>query len=52
MPVIMRLAKILVMKRSESLNNGSLICDLFKSALKSTLYTALKHGGKAFGQVI
>ena len=51
-PVIMRVAKTLFNFSSESLKDGNLIGDLFKSALKPTLLTALKHGGKALGKVI
>ena len=51
-PVIMRVAKTLFMSSFESLNNGNSISDSFKSALKPTLRTAFKHGGKALGKVI
>ena len=52
MPVIMRVAKTLFKTSSESLNNGSSIGYSFKSALKPTLSTALKHGGKTLRKVI
>ena len=51
-PVIMRVATTLVKSSSESLKDGNSIGDSFKSALKPTLRTALKHGGKALGKVI
>ena len=48
----MRVAKTLFKSSSESLKDWNLIGDSFKSALKPTLRTALKHGGKALGKVI
>ena len=51
-PVIMRVAKTLFKFSSESLKDGNSIGDSFYSALKPTLRTALKNGGKALGKVI
>ena len=51
-PVLFRAAKTLFKTSSESLKDGGSIGDSFKSALKPTLRTALKHGGKALGKII
>ena len=51
-PVIMLVAKTLFKSSFESLQDGNSIGDSFKLALKPTLRTALKHGGKALGKVI
>ena len=48
----MPVAKIFFKSSSESLKDGNSIGDSFKSALKPTHRTALKHGGKALGKVI
>ena len=44
-PVIMRVGKTLFKTSAESIKEGSSIGDSFKSALKHTLRTALKHDG-------
>ena len=50
--VIMRVAMTLFKSSIESLKDGTLIGDSFKSALQPTLCTAFKNGGKALGKVI
>ena len=49
-PVVMRIAKTLFKTSSDSLKKGSSIGDSFKAAIKPTLRTALKHGGRALGK--
>ena len=51
-PVIMRVGKTLFRTSTESVKEGSLIGDLFKSALKPKICTAFKHGGKSLGKLI
>ena len=51
-PVIMRVEKTLSKFSSESLKDGNSIGDSVKSALKPTLRTAHKHGGKPLEKVI
>ena len=50
--VIMRVGKTLFKTSAESLKEGSSIGDSFKSALRPTIHTALKRGGKALGKLI
>ena len=51
-PVVIRTAKKWFTSSSEALKDGASIGDSFKAALKPTLRTALKHGGKALGKII
>ena len=51
-PIVMRVGKTLFKSSSSALKEGSSIGDSFKSALKPTLRTALKHGGRALGKII
>ena len=51
-PTALRVGKTLFKSSSESLKDGGSIGDSFKSALKPTLRTALKHGGRAIGKII
>ena len=51
-PTALRAGKTLLKSSSESLKDGGSIGDSFKSALKPTLRTALKHGGRAIGKII
>ena len=51
-PVIMHVGKTLLKTSAESLKEGSSIGDSFKSALKPTIRTDLKHGGNALGKLI
>ena len=51
-PVITRVGKTLLKTSAESLKEGSSIGYSFKSALKPTIRTALKHGGKALDKLI
>lgn len=51
-PIAMRIGKTLFKSSSAALKDGGSIGDSFKSALKPTLRTALKHGGRALGKII
>ena len=51
-PTALRAGKTLLKSSSESLKDGGSIGDSFKSALKPTLRTSLKHGGRAIGKII
>ena len=51
-PTVLRVGKTLFKSSSEALKDGASIGDSFKSALKPTLRTALKHGGRALGKII
>lgn len=52
MPVVVRAGKTLFKTSAAALKDGSSIQESFKSALKPTLRTVLKHGGRALGNVI
>jgi hypothetical protein len=51
-PTALRAGKTLFKSSSEALKDGGSIGDSFKSAIKPTLRTALKHGGRAIGKII
>lgn len=51
-PVIMHVKNALFKTIAATFYKGSYINDSFKSALKITLRTASKHGGKALGNLI
>ena len=51
-PAALKVGKTLFKSSSAALKDGASIGDSFKSALKPTLRTALKHGGKALGKII
>ena len=51
-PIVMRIAKTCFKTSSDSLKEGSSLGDSFKAAIKPTLRTALKHGGRALGKII
>ena len=51
-PKVIKIAKTLFKTSSDSLKEGSSIGDSFKAAIKPTLRTALKHGGRALGKII
>ena len=51
-PLALKVGKTLFKSSSDALKDGSSIGDSFKSALKPTLRSALKHGGRALGKII
>lgn len=51
-PVLIRAGKTLFRSSADALKDGGDIGSSFKSALKPTLRTVLKHGGKALEKVI
>ena len=51
-PTALKVGKTLFKTSSAALKDGGSIGDSFKSAIKPTLRTALKHGGKALGKII
>lgn len=51
-PVAMRVGKTFFKQGAASLKEGESFQDSIKSAIKPTLRTALKHGGKALGKIL
>ena len=51
-PVLVRAGKTLFKSSADALKEGGDVGSSFKSALKPTLRTVLKHGGKALEKVI